>query len=47
MTELIVISQYGAYLVDDMMKYFQWTSEPRKVKDGSLETDGGVAREGE
>jgi len=49
MAELIVISQYGAYLVDDKMKYYlvQWTLEPWKVEDGSLETDGGVAREGE
>ena len=49
MAELIVMSQYGAYLVDDTMKYYlvQWTSEPWKVEDGSLETDGGVAREGE
>ena len=49
MAELIVISQSGAYLVDDTMKYYlvQWTSEPWKVEGGSLETDGGVAREGE
>ena len=49
MAELIVISQYGAYLFDDRMKYYlvQWTSDPWKVEGGSLETDGGVAREGE
>jgi hypothetical protein len=49
MAELIVISQYGAYLVDDRMKYYlvQWTSDPWKVEGGSLETDGGVARERE
>jgi hypothetical protein len=44
-----VISQYGAYLVDDTMKYYlvQRTSEPWKVEDGALETDGGEAREEE
>ena len=49
MAELIEISQYGAYLVDDRMKYYlvQWTLDPWKVEGGSLETDGGVAREGE
>ena len=49
MAELIVISQYGAYLVDDRMKYYlvQGTSDPWKVEGGFLETDGGVAREGE
>ena len=49
MAELIVISQYGACLVDDRIKYYlaQWTLGPWKVEDGSLETDGGVAREGE
>ena len=49
MAELIVISQYSTYLVNDRMKYYlvQWTSDPWKVEGGSLETDGGVAREGE
>jgi hypothetical protein len=49
MAEEIVIGKYGAYLVDDDMKYYlvQWTSDPWIVKDGLLETDGGVAREGE
>ncbi len=49
MAEQIVISKYGAYLVDDAMKYYlvQWTSDPWIVKDGPLETNAGVAREGE
>jgi hypothetical protein len=35
MAEQIVISKYGAYLVDDKMKYYlvQWTSNPWIVKD--------------
>jgi len=49
MAELVVIGQYGAYLVDNTMKFYlvKWTSEPWKVEDGSLEMDGGVAREGQ
>ncbi len=49
MAEHIVTSKYGAYLVDDaMINYLvQWTLDPWKVEDGPLETDGGVAREGE
>ncbi len=49
MAEQIVISKYGAYLADDAMKYYlvQWMSDPWIVKNGPLETDGGVAREGE
>ncbi len=49
MAEHIVISKYGAYLVDDAMKYYlvKWTSDPWIVEDGSLEADGGVAREEE
>jgi len=51
MAALVVVGQYGAYLylVDDTIKNYlvKWSSEPWKVEDGSLETDGGVAREGE
>ena len=49
MAEKITIGKYGAYLVDDKMKYYlvQWTSKPWIVEDGPMETDGGVAREGE
>jgi hypothetical protein len=49
MAEQIVVSRYGAYLVNDTIKYYlvQWTLDPRIVKDESLETDGGVARQGE
>jgi hypothetical protein len=49
MAEQIAIGKYGAYLVDDAMKYsfVQWTLDPWIVEDGPFETDGGVAREGE
>ncbi len=49
MVEQIVVRRYGAYLFDDTMKYYlvQWTSDPWIDDDGSLETDGGVPREGE
>ena len=51
MAEPIVVSQYKAYLINDTMKYclVQWTLDPWPwiVKNESLETDGGVAREGE
>jgi hypothetical protein len=49
MAEQVVISKYGAYLADDAMKYYlvQCTLDPWVVKDGPLETDGGVAKEGE
>ncbi len=49
MAEKITIGKYGTYLVDDKMKYYlvQWTSKPWIVEDGPMETDRGVAREGE
>ncbi len=49
MAEKIVVGKFGAYLVDDVIKYYlvQWTSDPWIVKDGPVHTDGGVAREGE
>jgi hypothetical protein len=49
MAEKILVGKYGAYLVDDVMKYYlvRWTSEPWIVMDGPMDTDGGVAREGE
>ncbi len=42
----ITIGNYGAYLVDNKMKYFlfQWTSMPWKTETRSLDTTGGVAR---
>jgi hypothetical protein len=44
MTEKITIGKYGAYLVDNKMKYYlvQWTSKPWIVEDGPMEMDGGV-----
>ena len=49
MAKEIRIGMYGAYLVDDRMRYYlvRWTSDPWLVENGSLETDGGLAREGE
>jgi hypothetical protein len=47
--EQIVPGKFGAYLVDDVIKYYlvRWTTVPWIVRDGPLDTDGGVAREGE
>ena len=43
------MGKYGAYLVDNEMKCYlvKGTSDLWIVKDGPMETDGGVAREGE
>ena len=49
MAENIVLGKFGAYLVDNVIKYYlvQWMRDLWIVKDGPLDTDGGVAREGE
>jgi hypothetical protein len=45
----IAIDNYGAYLVDDRMKYYlvRWTSMPWKVEGESLDTACGFARAGD
>ncbi len=50
MARNIVVGQYGAYLVDDAhIKYYpvQWTSQPWKIKSGTIETICGEAHAGE
>ena len=49
MVKQIVIGKFGAYLVNDVMKYYliQWTSDPWTVMDGPVGMEGGVAREEE
>ncbi len=49
MAQQIRIGMYGAYLVDDRIRYYlvQWTCNPWLVENGSLETDGELARKGE
>jgi hypothetical protein len=49
MAEKIVQGKFGAYFVDDVIKYYlaRWTSDPWIVKAGPLDTDRGVARGGE
>ncbi len=49
MASLIEVKKFGAYLVDDRIKYYlvQWMSEPWIVEGENLETAGGIARNGE
>ncbi len=49
MAKQIRIGKYGAYIVDDRIRYYlvRWTSNPWLVENGSLEIDGGLAKEGE
>jgi hypothetical protein len=49
MSDMIVNGNFGAYLVDNRMKYYlvKWTSQPWKIIHGTLETTCGVAQTGE
>jgi hypothetical protein len=49
MAKQIRIGMYGAFFVDDRIRYYLvwWTCDPWLVENGLLETDGGLAREGE